>query len=261
MNFQNLPRQEKVVKRAFVPKLDYFLFSDYKQIEMRILAYYMAMMGDDSMARVLADPAADLHTESAKGIFRLDREPLDPERQLGKNMNFSMVFNAGTPAVLKYLLAFNQESEDKVPVTYPYAKEILARFHARWPGIQRVKMGIHEVHSSRGYLKTIAGARLHPRSEHAEISAIVQSSAAEIMREGLRRCARGLLDEGMQSHLVSVVHDEFIFDVPHAELIDLAEKVPLWMDSYPFVSEVLPITVDIEVSETNWASKHELIVA
>lgn len=249
-----------MVKRAFVPKLDYLLFSDYKQIEMRILAYYMAMMGDDSMAKVLADPAADLHTESAKGIFRLEREPLDPERQLGKNMNFSMVFNAGTPAVMKYLLAFNQESEDKVPVTYPYAKEILARFHGRWPGIQRVKMGIHEVHQARGYLKTIAGARLHPYSQHAEISAIVQSSAAEIMREGLRRCHRGLREEGMQAHLISVVHDEFIFDVPADELSALAERVPIWMDSYAFVSEVLPITVDIEVSETNWASKHSMSV-
>ena len=29
MNVQQLPRKDKVVKRAFVPKLDYMLFADY----------------------------------------------------------------------------------------------------------------------------------------------------------------------------------------------------------------------------------------
>ena len=39
MNVQNIPRNQKDVKRAFVPKLDAFLFFDYKAIEVRLLAY------------------------------------------------------------------------------------------------------------------------------------------------------------------------------------------------------------------------------
>lgn len=256
MNFQNIPRKEKVIKRAIVPKLDYLLFADYAQIEMRILAYYMARMGDYSMARVLGDPNVDLHNESATGIFMLDRAPSDPERQLGKNMNFSMVYGAGTPAVMRYLLEFKQESEQDIPVTYKYAKEVLKRFHARWPGIAPFKEALHNTYVSRGDVKTIAGFPLHPPSQHQELSEIVQSSAAEETRKALIRCFAELRE--MNSHLVSVVHDELIFDVDKTELDRLAEGIPGWMDAYPEVSTVVPITVDLAISESNWADKHAL---
>jgi len=51
MNVQNIPRSQKDVKRAFVPKLDAYLFFDYKAIEVRLLAYYLAAaIGDTSLA-------------------------------------------------------------------------------------------------------------------------------------------------------------------------------------------------------------------
>ncbi|HET7713142.1 MAG TPA: DNA polymerase, partial [Patescibacteria group bacterium] len=165
MNIQTLPRKDKVVKRAFVPKLDYMLFADYDQIEMRVLAYYMSQLGDDSMKDVLADPDTDLHNESARGIFQIDRIPADPERQLGKNMNFSMVYGGGKPAVMRYLTQFNNEGGN-VPVTWKYAAEVLDRFHTRWPGIKRVVGALEVTYRDRGYLKTVAGAHLHPTSSH-----------------------------------------------------------------------------------------------
>lgn len=256
MNIQTLPRKDKLVKRAFVPKLDYFLFADYDQIEMRILAYYMAKLGDTSMKDVLADPDTDLHVESAKGIFRLDRDPTDPERQLGKNMNFSMVYGGGKPAVLRYLHQFNMETDgDKVPETWKYAQEVLDRFHARWPGIGRVVRGLKEANAERGYIRTINGFPLHPESEHKMLNMLVQSGAAEFTRRSLRITYKELGKLGFQSHLVCTVHDENALDVLADEFYALAELVPVWMDCFPEVSEVVPITTSLEVSDTNWADK------
>ena len=254
MNIQTLPRKDKVVKRAFVPKLDYLLFADYDQIEMRVLAYYMSQLGDDSMKDVLADPDTDLHNESAKGIFQLDREPTDPERQLGKNMNFSMVYGGGKPAVMRYLTQFNNEGGN-VPVTWKYAAETLDRFHERWPGIKRVVSVLEVTYRDRGYLKTVAGAHLHPTSAHKTLNAVVQSSAAEVMRAGLRTAFRGLKEA--ESHLVTVIHDEFVFDVAERELESVVAAVPFWMD-YPTIAKVLPVTVSLEISGSNWAEKKEL---
>jgi DNA polymerase-1 len=261
VNIQTLPRKDKLVKRAFVPKLDYFLFADYDQIEMRILAYYMARLGDNSMKEVLANPLTDLHNESARGIFQLDREPYDPERQLGKNMNFSMVYGGGKPAVLRYLKAFNQEVRESgegnpVPESWQYAGVVLDRFHERWPGIQRVVNGLDEAYSNRGYLRTIAGARLHPPTKHKMLNAVVQSGAAECMRSALRKCYVEL--RGMESHLVTVIHDELVFDVKLSEVDHLIEKAPGWMDCFPEVSEVVPITVSLEWSSSNWAEKEKV---
>jgi DNA polymerase I-like protein with 3'-5' exonuclease and polymerase domains len=61
----------------------------------------------------------------------------------------------------------------------------------------------------------------------------------------------------MTSHLVTVVHDELVFDVADAEFHELVEAVPVWMD-YPLISRVLPVTVSLEYSGTNWADKKGL---
>lgn len=255
MNIQTLPRKDTLVKRAFIPKLDYFLFADYSQIEMRVLAYYMAVLGDSSMAEVLNDPTQDLHTESATGIFLLDREPTDPERQLGKNMNFSMVYGGGKPAVLRYLTEFNQAGGN-VPVTWKYAQEVLDRFHKRWPGIQLVQAAIRNAYAKQGFVRTIAGARLHPESDHKALNAIVQSGAAEFMRRSLRVCYNNM--KGMQTHLVCTVHDEIVFDCIEEDIPFMLKHVPKWMDCFPEVSKIVDITVGMEVSSSNWAEKYEV---
>lgn len=251
MNVQQLPRKDKVVKRAFVPKLDYLVFADYDQIEMRVLAYYMAMLGDESMKDALADSETDLHQESAKGIFQIDRKPTDPERQLGKNMNFSMVYGGGRPAVMRYLTEFNMAG-GKVPVSWKYASEVLDRFHERWPGIKRVQNALAETLHTRGYVRSVAGAHLHPRSEHSMLNLVVQSSAAEVMRRALRTCHANLAEQ--DSHLVCVVHDELVFDVSELEFYELIASIPKWMEYYE-INEVVPTTVSIEFTDTNWAEK------
>jgi len=255
MNIQTLPRKDVVVKRAFVPKLDFLLFADYSQIEMRVLAYYMSVLGDKSMADVLNDPTQDLHTESASGIFQIDREPTDPERQLGKNMNFSMVYGGGKPAVMRYLTEFNQAGGD-VPVTWKYAQYVLDRFHARWPGISLVNYAIKHAYEQQGFVRTIAGARLHPPSEHKMLNAIVQSGAAEFMRRSMRVCFEEL--NGFTSHMVCTVHDELVFDCVEDEVAYIIENVTRWMDCFPEVSEHVDITLGIEVSDSNWAEKYEV---
>lgn len=244
------------MKRALKPKLDYLVFADYEAIEMRVLAYYMSQLGDDSMASVLRDPTSDLHAEAAKGIFQLDRDPTDPERQLGKNMNFSMVYGGGKPAVMRYLTEF-VNAGGEAPQTWAYAAEVLARHHARWPGIKRVVAALESAYEQRGYIKTIAGARLHPNSNHKLLNALVQSGAAELTRKALREAHRNLRAQDMESHLVVTVHDEIGFDTPANELEKLIGYIPGWMD-WPEISAVVPVTVSIEVTDTNWSEKKEL---
>lgn len=202
----------------------------------------MAVLGDDSMASAIR-AGKDLHTESAIGALGLRTDPTDEQRQVGKTLNFSLVYGGGTPTIMRQL-----------GVTYPEARELLVNFHKRWPGIQIVINFINRRIEERGYITTLWGRHLHPESEHKRLNALVQGCAADLMRNALVTVARHLREGEYAAHLVSVIHDELILDAPFTEVPELALFVPRWMDWKP-VSEVVPIGTDMEWTTTNWASK------
>lgn len=185
----------------------------------------------------------DLHSESAIGALGLNSPPTDEQRQVGKTLNFSLVYGGGTPTIMRQL-----------EIPFPAAKELLRKFHSRWPGIQIVIRTIDGEIQRKGYIKTLFGRHLHPDSPHKRLNALVQGCAADLMRWALVNVDEQLMENECQSHLVSVIHDEMILDTAQDELPWLANKVPEWM-VYPEVDLVVPIGVDPEVSFTNWAEK------
>lgn len=249
MNVQTIPRKDTVIKRAFIPKLDALVFADYKQIELRLLAYYMAMLGDTSMADVIKS-GRDLHDESARGALRLPEGSLtDDQRQVGKTLNFSIVYGGGRPTIKKQLdLSWNE------------AGQILDNYHRRWPGIQILQNTIQQVIARRerpmepGYITTLWGRHLRPEDDHKALNALVQGCAADLMRSSIVRVHDHLTAFELQSHIVSNVHDELIIDAVLPEVPRVTDVLPELMD-YDLVSEVVPIEIDIEWSTTSWADK------
>jgi len=243
VNLQNIPRSDKTIKRAFRSKLDALLFFDYKQIELRLLAFYMAAVGDDSMARVFNTEDPDLHAESAIAALNLDREPDDEERQIGKTLNFSIVYGGGRPTIMRQL-----------DLTWMEAGRLLAGFHQRWPGVALLNHRIEDTLRQRGYIKTLWGRHLHPESQHKALNALVQGCAADLMKSGMVKTHRWLHEGQYTSHLILTVHDELILDALGGEIPALVESVPELM-KYQAVHEVVPILTDCEISTTTWADK------
>src|SRR5712664_450557 len=103
MNFQNIPRSDKVVKTAFVPKLDAFMFFDYKQIEPRLLAYYLSTIGDRSLVDEL-NKGTDTYSAIIAPLYNKAPEDLtDEERQEGKTTYLSLSYGAGVWKLAKTL--------------------------------------------------------------------------------------------------------------------------------------------------------------
>ena len=239
MNVQNIPRKDKVIKTAFVPKLDIFMFFDYKQIELRLLAFYLDSIGDDTMAEVFRG-GLDLHTETACSLFNT-QDPTDEQRQIGKTLNFSIVYGGGRPTVMAQLGVSSSE-----------AGALLRSFHRRWPGIKALQETIHQVYEQRGYIKTLWGRQLHPESPHKEMNALIQGCGADLIRSATVRVHDEL--EGYVSHTVNIVHDELMLDVAIREAKDISTLVPMCMIP-DVVDRVLPVEVDVEWSGTTWADK------
>lgn len=241
MNFQNIPRGNKVIQKAFVPKLDAFLFFDYKQIEPRFLAYYLDSIGDTKLAEHLRD-GDDTYTSIIAQYY--GREDItDAERDEGKRLFLSLMYGGGTPTV-----------RAQFGVDQGQAWKMTTRFHNAWPGIRRLQKLIDQVMDERGFVRTPWGRHLAPPQKHKRLNALIQGSAADLMRYALINVDDLIKERGCESHMVSVIHDEIILDCKMEDVPWLVKEVPACMDYAP-VSKVVPILTDTEWSVETWADK------
>ena len=243
MNVQNIPRTQKDVKRAFVPKLDAFLFFDYKAIEVRLLAYYLSRaIGDNSLSTEIKE-GMDPHRVTAQGLF--DKENVtDEERQAGKTLNFSIIYGGGAPTIMRQL-----------GVPYKEARRLLKAYHATRPGIKRLNESLAEALRRKGYVQSLYGRHLHVEDEHKTLNALIQGSAADLMRDAVVQVNR-VLETSYASHIVNIVHDEIIIDADRNEIPTLVNTIPTLMGNN-IVEQYVPIETDCEISYTNWAEKEE----
>lgn len=255
MNVQNIPRDDKVVKQAFVPKLDALFYADYPNIELKLLAYYLNNIGHPSMAEAFRG-GVDLHIRTAAGVFGVEEANVtDEQRQVGKKLNFSIVYGGGIPTLIRQGVAEDAHA----------ALDLLRGFHGAWPGIgwesrqREAEPGtliwwIKKRLGDRGYVTTLWGRHLHPRSLHSALNALIQGCAADLMKWALIEVHDWTVEAQIRSHLINVVHDEVQMDAAKDELPILAVKVPVLM-TYGPVEGVVPIKPEPDVSYTTWADK------
>lgn len=243
MNVQNIPRSQKDVKRGFVPKLDAFLFFDYKAIEVRLLAYYLARsIGDKSLANEI-NCGSDPHKITAQGLY--GRENItDEERQVGKTLNFSIIYGGGTPTIMRQL-----------GVSFKEARRLLKAYHDTRPGIKVLNERIGDAINTRGYITSLYGRRLHILESHKALNALIQGSAADLMRDSVVQ-VNNILYANYATHIVNIVHDEIILDADKHEISELVSVIPTLMGNKT-VSEFVNIETDCEISWSNWADKEE----
>ena len=261
VNVQNIPRDDKAVKSAFMPKNDLLLFYDYPNIELKFLAFYLEKLGHPSMAQAFRD-GADLHIITAAGLFGVpEAKVTDDQRQVAKRVNFSIVYGGGIPTLI----------EQGVCKDAPAALSLLKRYHGTWPGIgwqtrkSPANPGTLAWHIDKvitktttpgeaGYIKTLWGRHLHPHSEHVRINCLCQGGGADLMKYALVEVHRFCKAEGLRSHLVNTVHDELCLDTVTDELPILLKNIPRLMD-YPEIAAHVPILPTPEISYTTWADK------
>lgn len=265
MNFQNIPRGNKLIKRAIVPKLDALAMFDYEQIEYRFLAYYMAKaIGDYRMAENFK-AGIDVHT--ALAIMLMDTlkvpytEPItDLQRQMyGKTPNFAIVYAGGKPTIKRQLIKAGVDCDDKL------AAKILKAIRATMPGVKELMDLIAEEVRIKGHVYDIFGRHYRPDPSipyndavRKLLNALLQGGAAGLTREAVVKVHEGCHELGLKSHIVNVVHDEIIMDCIEDELPVLHQHMPTWMGNEEIAS-VVPVTVGMEVAWENWADKEEYV--
>lgn len=263
MNWQNIPRDNKLIKRAVLPKRGAFSFADYSQIEPRLFGYFTARaLGDTTIADWYRE-GRDVYREiSGRALGKAPEDVTEEERQDGKVTFLMSLYGAG-PRKIGEQLGWD----------YDAAKEFYLAFHDGLPQIKRLSNprpqsakalrfwepgAIERVIQKRGYLKNPHGRHLHvPQyGEHKMLNTLIQGSAADLMKASLIRVDAWIQEnrDQLETRMVSTIHDEIIFDGPEHEIPVLHEHVPDLMRE-DWLTEVIPIEVDHEVSTTTWADK------
>ncbi len=244
------------IRRAFVmPRKGYCrVFYDYSQVELRVLAHYTQ---DPVLVKAYLN-GEDIHLRTQTEVFG-DPDPLSPKRRFAKILNFG----------LSYCMSeIGYARNAKIPEHE--AKQHMDAFFKRYAGIATFRNTFwNKVRAQRGWFNNMFGrTRRLPeicamefwrakRAERQAIGSLVQGTAAELTKEATVRIHKWIKEEGLPASIVTIIHDDIQVDCPTEMRDYIARGMKKRMEDFPEFAPI-PITVDGQYTETNWAEKHSL---
>lgn len=224
------------------------LCADLDQIELRVLAYYLARCEKDKgLLEEFNSDNPDAHTKNATtwGV----------SRTVAKTLIFLLVYG-GQPKLMV---------ERKLFPTLEQAEAAFAGVKNNQPAIDRLMRNVIDKAAERGYIKTLAGRRLYypnlnsaskwqrMRAERQCFNALIQGGARDIIH--------ALVVESLpvikkhNAHLVNVVHDEVLVEAREEVAEALKQELaPIWSKRLDMIDGV-PVNGDWNTGLTWYEAK------
>ena len=230
-NLQNIPRDSNVRALFIAPPGYTLIVADYNQIELRVTAHFCR----DERMRAIFEADEDIHAGTMATILGKPIEEVSKdERQVGKGLNFAVVYGAGPPKVAAMS-----------GVTVDQAKFFMKRYYQRFSNIEPWKQYVLNEARRRGnpahpfnqppYVTTMLGRKRRlpdlfardyiplGRAERQAVNHIVQGTAAEIMKIAMIRVDKAFQDTPFT--LILTVHDEIVSLCPEGLETEAKELV------------------------------------
>ena len=250
-NLQNIPIRRELgrdIRRGFVPREGCVLLAaDYSQIELRLLAH----LSDDPAFVQAFRSGGDIHRQTAALIFDVPLAEVTSEmRGRAKTINFATIYGQGPHALSRQL-----------KITHAEAKEFIERYFVRFQRVREFLDATVEYARHHGYVETIFKRRryipeLRDRNfsirafgERTAANSPIQGSAADLIKIAMIRIHERLHAERLDARMLLQVHDELVFEVPHAELETVTALVTYEMEHAASLS--VPLVVDAGAGR-NW---------
>ncbi len=228
-NLQSIPIRTEVgrpLRGCFVAEPGNLLVSaDYSQVELRVLAH----MADEPVLKGFFLAGEDVHSATAAQVFGIEPEEVDEsQRSKAKMVNFGIVYG---------LTGFGLA--DRLNIPRAEGDEFVRAYLERFPAVVAFQDRVVEEATETGYATTLLGRRRplpELRSSQAQtrrqgvrlaVNAVIQGSAADIIKVAMLRCHTALIEQDLSSRLVLQIHDELLFEGPAEEaepVIGLARR-------------------------------------
>lgn len=241
-NLQQLPSDSDIKKmfKSRFGKRGCMYAGDLSQIELRLLA---AACGDPNMLKAYFDDL-DLHTLTTSRIFKLPYETftkkhmeelqksgkgeeakqLDLKRRIGKTCNFLTGYGGGAFGLQTTL------ANSKIYLPLEECEDILESFFESYPTLRKYLGHYKEFILETGVAVSLFGRvrifdevdsndnELRSKALRAGCNHLIQATASDMMLICLCVIEEAMREQGMESILISTVHDSLVVDAVKDEL-------------------------------------------
>lgn len=244
-NVQAMPKNSRPYFGSKEGKL--LVFADFSQIELRVLAEFTK---DPALMEIFR-LQKDVHTQTAVKLFQKPGETVSAqERKIAKTLNFGIVYGITAYGIQ------NNLRKQQIPCTPEQAEQFRQDFFEMYPGIrwfQQLMTCATKVRSLGGRLFDVCDCKATQR-----MNLPIQASAAEGLKETLAIIYRKLKQEW---HLVAVVHDELVLEVPFKDAeAAKAVLISAMIEGMEQILKNVPIVVEAAIS-TTWSTNTKAINA
>ena len=254
-NLQNIPirtEEGRKIRRAFIAAPgNVLLAADYSQIELRIMAH---LSGDTALLAAFA-AGSDIHRATAAEVFGVSMADVSPEqRRAAKAINFGLIYGMSAFGLARQL-----------GIDRGSARRYVDRYFERYPGVKEYMDATRVRAREAGYVETVFKRRLYlpdiaarnaARRQYAERTAInapMQGTAADIIKRAMIEIDKKLLRSEKNIRMIMQVHDELVFEVVEAEVVEYSREISSLMSGAAGLS--VPLVVDAGTG-ANWDEAH-----
>lgn len=230
----------------------YFLYFDYSQVELRVLA---GVSKEPGLLRPFA-AGTDVHTATASLMLGVpESQVTEEQRAIGKTMNFALLYGMSVKSLAQRLAVSKTRAQDLYDRYFSAFTSISVwmneqRQIGRHQGFTESFLGrrhrIWEFESANGYIRS--------KAERLCINAPIQGGAADYMKVAMYRQDQVLRKAGLLDRVTLVMnnHDSLTWevdcDLSPTELIQLLDPaVSFPVEGFP------PIVADWAVASHDWS--------
>lgn len=246
---------------------------DYDNLEMRVLAHF----SEDELLMTMFNRGDDSHGSTAVNMFGLDCDPneckkLYPKlRQVGKVLNFLLVYGGGAMALYDMLKKYGVDLNDKEYLEEyncrsgkEVAQLFIDKYFDTYSGVSSFLKDQKKFAHRNLFVYTITGRkrrlfninssdfRLASYEERLSLNQPIQGTAGDITINAQNRVNADEFLKAVGCDMLIQVHDELVFECPEEHVQEVIPIIKHYME-HPFGDNVelnLPFTATADWGES-----------
>lgn len=258
---QNVNKKEERTQRdLFGPREGcwWYLF-DYNQLELRILAW----MADETHLQKWLDDGKEVYQflgdASCKRVGLRKLVGTKTARDLGKTLNFAIMYGAGAPKVAETILL-------RLDLTIDRPQLLIDTYFEMFPKARIFQQESIHFAETHGLAITGHGYRLRtpPDEPHTSVDYRIQGTAGWIAKEASVRLRNNVAEIGSSVFFALDIHDELALEGKKNLSNRILRSIKHEMESNGLVSSdgrPLVTPVNLKVAKRHWAEKIEIKLA
>lgn len=214
-------------KGIVAPEGHAFVSIDWRQQELRMFG----MLANDPNMLPALESGQDIHSFVADQVWG-SHDVF--HRGMAKSITFGLVYGTSTGSLAH-----------RLDMSIPEARKVTNQYWESFPRIQPFMREVVEYCRANCYVRNWRGRYWHEErrdKQYRSVNYLVQGGSADLLKIALLRVANYLEQHRLRTRIVSIIHDELLFEMPEQEFIHIPHickimEVPDLLD-VPFYVDV-----------------------